>query len=121
MKWKYELTDTFGDQPNYSWVRRGVIAGDKPTALRAVRREYGLTDRALITRAGDVIELRWRKQNLVLFFEPAEDLVQYKVSHLYAPREAVIWADSHYDALVRAARLFATDISKVDAAIYGGK
>lgn len=38
---KWELTDTFGGEANYSWVRRGVIetkAGEDYSDLAAVRR-----------------------------------------------------------------------------------
>ena len=37
----FEITDTFGGEANYSWVRRGVIRcapGESPSGLAAVRR-----------------------------------------------------------------------------------
>lgn len=71
--WKYELTDTFGGQPNYSWVERGQVLGSQIEALRWVRKKFGLLDRAQITRSGDTLELRWPSYNIVLFFEPAND------------------------------------------------
>lgn len=44
--WKWEYTDTFGGEANYSWVRRGEVStpeGASDTAtLRAVKRDAGL-------------------------------------------------------------------------------
>lgn len=72
MNWTYELTDTFGGQANYSWVRRGEVSGSLVTALRRVRQRFGLAGRAVISRHGDALELRWPKINTVLFFAPAD-------------------------------------------------
>ena len=72
MNWVYEITDTFGGQANYSWVRRGEILGNSVEVLRTLRRSYGLTSRAVISRHGEALELRWPKRNVVLFLAPAE-------------------------------------------------
>lgn len=62
---RWELTDTFGGEANYSWVRRGVVEaklGEDYSDLAAVRRVKkaigwsGL--RCKVSRFGDDIELR---------------------------------------------------------------
>ena len=43
---RYEYTDTFGGETNYSWVIRGEVNppdSDLKTALRKARKEIGLT------------------------------------------------------------------------------
>jgi hypothetical protein len=45
--------------------------------------------------------------------------LKYKVSRLWAPGEAIVWAESHYDALVAAAALFYTTINRVEAVLAG--
>lgn len=46
MKYQVELTDTFGGNANYSWVRRGVIEDAD-----------NLTERSLVRRAKQMMEL----------------------------------------------------------------
>ena len=77
MKYAIEYTDTFGGQPNYSWVRREVIEGVFNTrrvvvfAARSVLGLHGI--RCDITDYGDVIEIRPRRMNAVAFVTPIED------------------------------------------------
>lgn len=43
-KYSFEYTDTFGGEPNYSWVHRGtVMASSLRGAVTLVKRELGLT------------------------------------------------------------------------------
>ena len=56
-----EMTDTFGGEPNYCWVRRTVIqANSARDAMRLARREFGyLAKHGRITRDyGD--EIHWQ-------------------------------------------------------------
>ena len=67
-----EMTDTFGGEANYSWVRRGEIqADDKPSRRAIVRRAKlwaGLTGtRCDVCDFGDCIEIRPRNQCVVVF------------------------------------------------------
>lgn len=61
---QYEVTDTFGGEANYSWVKRGKIEmGSKEfsnlAAVRKVKKEIGWTGvRCKTVDFGDVIELR---------------------------------------------------------------
>ena len=55
---KYEYTDTFGGESNYSWVQRGeVMTDDFKKALRLAKKELGLSGvRGRVTRhCGDMI------------------------------------------------------------------
>ena len=63
MKVNIEVTDTFGHEANYSWVRRYVM--DLPDSLsdyaivRRVKKEIGWSgSRCVTTNYGDTIELR---------------------------------------------------------------
>ena len=47
MKWQVEYTDTFGGQPNYSWVERHVLDDI----------DGRLTERALVRRAKALVGL----------------------------------------------------------------
>lgn len=67
-----ELTDTFGDQANYSWVERHQFQiSENATRLQIVRhakRLLGLTGtRCRTTDLGDLIELKPQGLNLVAF------------------------------------------------------
>jgi hypothetical protein len=58
-----ELTDTFGGEANYSWVRRSVlpyIEGEKQSAtMRRVKRDFCLSGvRGRTVSYGDTIEFR---------------------------------------------------------------
>ena len=42
--YKYELTDTFGGESNYSWVKRGSVnAHSDLAAVRKVKKELGMS------------------------------------------------------------------------------
>jgi len=63
MKIKVEVTDTFGGEANYSWVRRFNI--DAPDSLsnysvvRRAKKEIGWSGkRCLTVNYGDMVELR---------------------------------------------------------------
>ena len=70
---QYEMTDTFGGESNYSWVKRGEIKmEDKPfsnlAAVRKVKKELGLSGvRCETTNCGGMIELRPVGQCVVIF------------------------------------------------------
>lgn len=62
---QYEVTDLFGGEPNYAWVRRGTIDtkhGEEYSDLAAVRRVKKAIGwngvRCQTTNYGDMIELR---------------------------------------------------------------
>lgn len=70
----WEVTDTFGGEANYSWVKRGKVAckpGEEYSDLAAVRRakkSAGLENvRCKREDFGDMIVLRPYGQCLVLF------------------------------------------------------
>lgn len=83
--YKYEYTDTFGGEANYSWVRRGSLswAGYDSTpegkrAMRCLIREakaaVGLTGvRCEKEEWGDTIALRPRGLRMVLFINWEDD------------------------------------------------
>jgi hypothetical protein len=62
MKIYLEMTDTFGGEANYSWVRRAVVECGKGTRLsivRAAKAWAGWTGwRAETTDFGDMIDIR---------------------------------------------------------------
>ena len=63
MKVKIEVTDTFGSEPNYSWVKRTEMelmdALSKYSIVRRVKKEIGWSgQRCLTVDYGDTIELR---------------------------------------------------------------
>jgi hypothetical protein len=63
MKVKIEVTDTFGSEPNYSWVKRKELelmdALSKYSIVRRVKKEIGWSgQRCLTVDYGDTIELR---------------------------------------------------------------
>lgn len=63
MKVNIEVTDTFGGEANYSWVKRKEIevldATSKYALARRVKREIGWTGKkCLTTEYEDTIELR---------------------------------------------------------------
>lgn len=62
-RWQCEMTDTFGGEANYSWVKRGttlVTAGaSRRSVVLAVKCELGLTGtRCRTYDHGDMIEMR---------------------------------------------------------------
>jgi len=70
---QYEMTDTYGGESNYSWVKRGKIEmEDKPfsnlAAVRKVKKELGYNGvPCKTTDYGDMIELRPVGQCVVIF------------------------------------------------------
>lgn len=62
---QYEVTDTFGGEANYSWVKRGLAPSKESedfsdlAAVRRVKREIGWNGvRCRVSNYGDIIELR---------------------------------------------------------------
>ena len=63
VRWETEMTDTFGGEPNYSWIRRGSTLvpenASRRTIVRMVKADLGLTGvRCRTFDDGDRIELR---------------------------------------------------------------
>ena len=65
-----ELTDTFGGEANYSWVKRETltIPDDMPvhTIVRRVKKLMGVTGRHHTSDNGDVIYITPYRSNLLL-------------------------------------------------------
>lgn len=60
---RYEMTDTFGGEANYSWVRRGEVELPKGASdlmlVRRVKKALGLEGvRCRKVNFGEIIELR---------------------------------------------------------------
>jgi hypothetical protein len=78
MKFEVEHTDTCGGDANYSWVQREVIevpedATDRMIVLRA-KRAVGMTGvDCRKANYGDLIELRPRAMNTVIFISYLSD------------------------------------------------
>lgn len=71
---QYEVTDTFGGEANYSWVKRGTVRckeGEDYSDLAAVRRVKKAIGwngvRCEVERFGDLITLRPRSMAQVCF------------------------------------------------------
>jgi hypothetical protein len=67
-----EVTDTFGGEANYSWVRKYCIEATESNVVRRAKAEIGWNgvrcDRADL---GEIIELRPRGECVVAFIEEA--------------------------------------------------
>ena len=79
MKFDIEITDTFGGEANYSWVRRHSLdAPEKITNLALVRRAKKKAEwsgiRCKVSRCGDTIEIRPVGMCCVLFIVPSEEV-----------------------------------------------
>lgn len=77
MKFDIEITDTFGGEANYSWVRRHSIEmPEKTTDLALVRRAKRKAEwsgiRCKVSRYGGTIEIRPVGMCCVLFIVPSE-------------------------------------------------
>ena len=73
--WQFELTDTFGGEANYAWVRRGTIKASTPSgAIRAAKRALGLTGKHTSEKYSDLVSVRFGSSCIVLFLTPAESL-----------------------------------------------
>ena len=62
-RWQCEMTDTFGGEANYGWVKRGTTlvrdGASRRSVVMAVKRELGLTGtRCRTYDHGDMIEMR---------------------------------------------------------------
>lgn len=73
--YRVQITDTFGGDPNYSWVRHyNVTHSGRPTTRAIVckcKKECGLVGRHITANIGDCIEVRFPKDNIVAFIEEA--------------------------------------------------
>ena len=74
IRYQCELTDTFGGEANYAWVRRRHIeapanASDR-ALIRAAKRAVGLDGRHRKEVWGDTIAVRPAGAALVLFITP---------------------------------------------------
>ena len=63
VKWDVEMTDTFGGEPNYSWIKRGTTlvqeGASRLSIVRAIKRELGISGtRCRVTDHGDMLELK---------------------------------------------------------------
>jgi len=72
VRWNCEMTDTFGGEANYGWVRRGATRVIKNATQRqivkAVKAELGITGVPCKTfNHGDMIEMRPIGQCTVVF------------------------------------------------------
>ena len=80
IKFSLELTDTFGGEPNYAWVRRGEITlpedATERQIVRAAKRAFGLTGlRARKESYGDLISLDFAPSGVcqILFITFSQD------------------------------------------------
>ena len=70
------LTDTFGGEPNYSWVHRGEIKVKDEITPKGLsihgRAAVGMTGvrASMFVDYGDSITIEFKKDNLVLFITP---------------------------------------------------
>ena len=69
---KCELTDTFGGEANYSWVRRQTVSlpegASRRSIVRAAKSALGISGiRCETTDYGDMVELRPRGSCTVAF------------------------------------------------------
>lgn len=71
MKWSYQLTDTYGSEANYNWIKEGFVFANSPlSAVRKVKKELELTGvECKREDCGDMIVLRPYNENIILFIE----------------------------------------------------
>lgn len=73
MEYRIEMTDTFGNQPNYSWVKRGEFAAPANARTREIVRRTkawaGLTGKRckVDDAGGDMITIKPSGQGIVIF------------------------------------------------------
>jgi hypothetical protein len=74
MRYQVELTDTFGGEANYAWVRRAEIESPKGTRrslMRAAKAAVGITgSRGTVADFGDSLDFRPYGACLVMFVYP---------------------------------------------------
>lgn len=66
-----EMTDTFGGEPNYTWVKRilNITAKTEREIIRKVKSKFGLTGVKCkkIDECGNTITLKPQNMNIVVF------------------------------------------------------
>ena len=65
-----EMTDTYGGEPNYCWVKRtsNITAKTEKGLIKKVKSEFGLTGvKCKKYHFGDMIQLNPRNMNIVVF------------------------------------------------------
>jgi hypothetical protein len=71
-----EMTDTFGGEANYSWVKRAWFeapdnASSRSLVMRA-KKQHGITGRHETDDFGDEVVIRPRGQHVVIFVRPTD-------------------------------------------------
>ena len=79
MNYQIEITDTFGGEANYSWVRRHTLNAspgitDLALVRRAKRKAQWSGLRCKVSKYGDTIEIRPCGVCCVLFIVPSEEV-----------------------------------------------
>jgi len=79
MTFEVELTDTFGGDANYSWVRRAKFEAPANASnallMRRAKRIVGLTNhRGRVDDYGDTLDFRPYRMCMVMFIIPVTDL-----------------------------------------------
>lgn len=74
-KWNVEVTDTYGGDANYSWVRRYVIEApdnaSRRALLRLAKRAAGYTGvKGETSSMGEGFEFRPRRYCVIVFITP---------------------------------------------------
>ena len=73
MQLKIEMTDTFGGEANYCWVKRASVQikdfASTRSVVRAVKRELGMTGRHETENYGDRLVIRPRGACVVIFVD----------------------------------------------------
>ena len=67
---RYELTDTFGGEANYSWAKRGEFESCKSdlSVIRRVKKELGYSGiKSLVTRYAEYVSIQPIGYNVVIF------------------------------------------------------
>lgn len=74
MQYHAELTDTFGGEANYSWVKRVTFEApdDAKTSLlvRRAKRALGLMGKHYTRDFGDMVQLTFGRDCIVAFITP---------------------------------------------------
>lgn len=77
MKYQAELTDIYGGEANYSWVRRVEWIGDPNDSdtklIRRAKKELEIRGRHKKENWGDTIALRWPGASVICFITYLED------------------------------------------------
>ena len=74
MRYDIEMTDTFGGEANYCWVRRATIEAPATATsqmlVRRAKRALGITGRHKICDWGDLIRLDFINSCICIFITP---------------------------------------------------